>query len=170
MRGIGCLHRSENFLRADGLPRVGTAIPKVGWVTSAAFGYDTQPWVPPIPSRRAYSRWPTGWPTAARGSTRARAPERPDITLAYSRRGPAIRGLAQPSATVFFGRVASTEAAVREYPPGEDEIIAAFVKDLNQKRGAHYAIIGKPDDVERNRPAVDYIIADPEPAGPRPGL
>ena len=59
---------------------------------------------------------------------------------------------------------------MREYPPGEDEIIAAFVKDLNQKRGAHYAFIGKPDDVERNRPAVDYIIADPEPAGPRPGL
>lgn len=58
MRGIGCLHRSEDFLRGDGLPRVGTAIPKVGWLTSAAFGYDTQPWVPPIPSRRAYSRPP----------------------------------------------------------------------------------------------------------------
>jgi len=52
--------------------------------------------------------------------------------------------------------------AVTEYPPGEDEIIAAFVKDLNHKRAAHYAIIAKPDAVERNRPAVDYIIADPE--------
>jgi hypothetical protein len=59
-------------------------------------------------------------------------------------------------------RVGSTEIAVREYPPGEDEIIAAFVKDLNQKWGAHYTITGKPDAVERNRPAVDYIIADPE--------
>lgn len=58
--------------------------------------------------------------------------------------------------------VGSTEIAVREYPPGEDEIIAAFLKDLNQKRGAHYAIIAKPDAIERNRPAVDYIIADRE--------
>jgi len=51
---------------------------------------------------------------------------------------------------------------VREYPPGEDEIIAAFLKDLNHKRRADYAIISKPDAIERNRPAVDYIIADRE--------
>ena len=67
-----------------------------------------------------------------------------------------------PSGSAFGEPVGSTEIAVREYPPGEDEIIAAFLKDLNQKRGAHYAIIAKPDAVERNRPAVDYIIADPE--------
>ncbi len=51
---------------------------------------------------------------------------------------------------------------MREYPPGEDEIIAAFLKDLNHKRRADYAIISKPDAIERNRPAVDYIIADRE--------
>ena len=67
-----------------------------------------------------------------------------------------------PSGSASVGRVGSTEIAVREYPPGENEIIAAFVKDLNHKRGAHYAIIAKPDAVERNRPAVDYIIADRE--------
>ena len=68
----------------------------------------------------------------------------------------------RPSGSAFVERVGSTEIAVREYPPGEDEIIAAFVKDLNHKRRAHYAITAKPDAVERNRPAVDYIIADPE--------
>src|ERR1700731_1382116 len=31
---------------------------------------------------------------------------------------------------------------------------------ISTTRAAHYAIIAKPDAVERNRPAVDYIIAD----------
>jgi len=49
---------------------------------------------------------------------------------------------------------------MERYPPSQGEVVAAFLKDLNRERGTCYEIVGRPDEVERTLPEVDYILRD----------
>jgi len=49
---------------------------------------------------------------------------------------------------------------MKRYPPAQGEVLDTVIKALNTERGAKYMIAGRPDEVERNRPEVDYILRD----------
>jgi len=48
----------------------------------------------------------------------------------------------------------------RQYPPPQHEVKDAFVRWLNAKRGASYQLTSEPDKTQRNRPEIDYVLAD----------
>jgi hypothetical protein len=35
---------------------------------------------------------------------------------------------------------------MKKYPPSQDEVIEAFIRALNQERGARYVVVAKPDE------------------------
>jgi hypothetical protein len=46
------------------------------------------------------------------------------------------------------------------YPPSQENVLAVFLGALNTERAAKYVVIGRPDEVERNRAEVDYVLRD----------
>lgn len=51
---------------------------------------------------------------------------------------------------------------MERWPPSQAEIIEAFLKWLNAERRAHYVITERPDEVNRNRRDIDYVLDDPD--------
>jgi len=51
-------------------------------------------------------------------------------------------------------------ATTRLWPPPPDQVVEAFVRELNTQRGTAYEIAARPDTTERARPAIDYVLRD----------
>ncbi len=49
---------------------------------------------------------------------------------------------------------------MKTYPPSQEEVVAAFLKAFNGKRGTRYEVVARPDEVERTLPDIDYILRD----------
>jgi hypothetical protein len=51
---------------------------------------------------------------------------------------------------------------MKSYPPSQDEVFGAFLRWLNASRGASYIISGRPDEAERTKPEIDYLLREDE--------
>jgi hypothetical protein len=49
--------------------------------------------------------------------------------------------------------------ATRPWPPSAADVVKAYIRWLNRD-GAVYEIVGRPDTIERTRPAIDYVLRD----------
>jgi hypothetical protein len=50
--------------------------------------------------------------------------------------------------------------AMKKYPPSQEDVLGALIKVLNEQRAANYLVVGRPDQAERNRAEVDYVLRD----------
>jgi hypothetical protein len=48
--------------------------------------------------------------------------------------------------------------ATRRYPPPEGDVLGAFMKELHKQRSVEYVVVRRPDEEERNRAEVDYVL------------
>lgn len=48
---------------------------------------------------------------------------------------------------------------MKKYPPSQEEVLDAFVKSLNHG-GASYEVVERPDQAERQRPEIDYVLRE----------
>src|SRR5712691_5631510 len=49
-----------------------------------------------------------------------------------------------------------------EYPPSQETVLAGFREVLNTSRQANYDVVDRPDESERTRSEIDYILRDPK--------
>ena len=49
---------------------------------------------------------------------------------------------------------------MKQYPPSQEEVVEAFVQWLNAGRGTTYVIGERPDETERGRREIDYILQE----------
>jgi len=50
--------------------------------------------------------------------------------------------------------------ALAHYPPPQEDVIRALIKEANKLRDTKYVVVARPDVDERNRTEVDYILRD----------
>jgi len=49
--------------------------------------------------------------------------------------------------------------STRPWPPRPEDVVTSYIRWLNQD-GSAYAIVGRPDTIERTLPAIDYLLRD----------